>query len=394
MIKLDRRRIAGAASRSRGTALVGVLAAAAALVALTAGGGAGLAADLAPSAAKPTAASPGEGTLGKLGLAATKPAAAPAAKPKKNAKIPAAPKKPDAPLGANVSGLAWRSGGSCLDPEFAAWRKRRLDSVVTFTWPKTWDTMLWKLGDVSFKALVSATPQPVVTLPMMPKSEFKQHAKCAKGAFDGYFRQFGSLLVQQGAGHAIVRIGHEANIGSKSHPWGIDKESEVKDYVACFRRTAQALKSTAPNVRIEWTNAKKTNLPFSPMKMYPGDDVVQVLGLHYYNTDGQFRTPALWDAYFNSTYAGGPQGMNSWLKEAAARGKLLGVPEWGLWQKTTSTKVADDPLYMRNMHGVFKANAKRIAYENYFNCKTVHQIHPTTTFPKGSAEYRKLWSGG
>ena len=250
------------------------------------------------------------------------------------------------------------------------------------------------LQEPLFAANLRLSPQPVISFPLLTRQRQGEHAACAAGQYDVYFRQFGALLAAAGGGQAIVRLGWEANVGSKAHPWGIDTAAQIPAYIGCFRRVAAALKSQAPQIKIEWSNAKRGTLPVSVLNSYPGDDVVDLWGLHYYDGDAQFRTQKLWDATYNATFNGGPLGIGRWLRETKLRGKKLGFPEWGIWDRTVGPAVADDPVYIQNMFNTFKANAKDIAYENYYNCTEEHQIFPTTPFPKASALYRALWSKG
>ena len=97
------------------------------------------------------------------------------------------------------SGLPWRSGASCGHPAFEAWRGRKLDVQVQFVWHDSWDQMAARLNSSYFRTTLSWTPQPIVSLAMLPGSARQQHAACAKGTFDGYFRQFGQILTATGA---------------------------------------------------------------------------------------------------------------------------------------------------------------------------------------------------
>ena len=100
----------------------------------------------------------------------------------------------------------------------------------------------------------------------------------------------------------MVRLGWEANIGSDNHPWGVDTAGQVPDYKRCWRRAATALKSGGPGLQVEWTSAKKTqNTAFTALDLYPGDDVVDVIGVHYYDSGPERNTQALWDEYYNIT---------------------------------------------------------------------------------------------
>jgi hypothetical protein len=280
-----------------------------------------------------------------------------------------------------VSGLAWRSGASCGQDGFAGWRGRALD--VGFVEHDTWDLMYTHLRGGWFKSVVRRAPLAVVSLPMMPRSAKKQHAACAAGQFDSHFRQFGTLLVQAGAGHGIVRLGWEANIGSDSHPWGIDSAGDIPNYKRCFQRLVGALKSTAPGIKIEWTNGKKGKLPVSVLESYPGDSEVDVVGVHYYDNRPKLNSESAWAAMYNATINGGPLGIGQWLKAATARGKQLAVPEWGLWNLPgESRSVADDAVYIDQMHRFFRANSNNVAYESYFNCQPSPDL-PARGLPEG-----------
>jgi hypothetical protein len=270
-----------------------------------------------------------------------------------------------------------------------------MDVHVGFVEHDTWERMFRHFRGGYFRAFVRRTPQVVVSMPMMPRSARRQLAACGGGQFDATFRQFGALLVEAGAGGAIIRLGWEANIGSRSHPWGIDGTGDVADYKRCFQREAAALRSAAPGVTIEWTNAKRGALPISVLETYPGDAAVDLVGVHYYNNRPKIVTERDWAARYAATHNGGPWGLGGWLAAAKARGKRLAVGEWGQWTRGgESFAQADQPVYVDAMHRFFRANAGDIAYENYFNCRDQHRIYPTTGLPRSSDRYRQLWSSG
>jgi hypothetical protein len=187
-----------------------------------------------------------------------------------------------------VSGLAWRSGASSNvdgtdETEFGEWRGRRVDVHVLFVEHDDWAQMTRFLTGSFFRGRVQQSPQPVVSLAMMPRSERKQHAACARGEFNARFQEFGRNLNAAGAGNAVVRLGWEPNLGSGSHPWGIDSRREVQGYKDCFVQLVRALRSTASGIKIEWANARKYRTTVPAMLTYPGDAVVDIWGLHYYD---------------------------------------------------------------------------------------------------------------
>src|SRR3954447_17444072 len=173
-----------------------------------------------------------------------------------------------------------------------------------------------------WRAKARLAPLTVVSLSLLTSSTKGQFAQCAAGQFDGSFRQIGANLRGSGARGLVVRLGWEANIGSDAHPWGVDGPAQVPAYRACWRRAAEALKAGGPGLLLEWTNAKRTrNLDLHVMQMYPGDDVVDVMGVHYYDTDPVKDTQALWDEYYDATYNDGPWGLGTWLQFARSHRK-------------------------------------------------------------------------
>src|SRR3954453_7449699 len=97
----------------------------------------------------------------------------------------------DSPI---VSGLPWRSGMSCAGPAQEAWRGRKLDVTVIFIPSDSWSVMLNRPKTAYFKSKLGLAQELVISMPMMPNTEFKRHAACAQGAFDKYYRQMGTLL--------------------------------------------------------------------------------------------------------------------------------------------------------------------------------------------------------
>jgi hypothetical protein len=266
-----------------------------------------------------------------------------------------------------VSGLKWRSGSYPTGfPCLARLRNRALDVIATFV-----------PDNQGFAGMVAFTA-------------------------NAYWRgQIGINLKAAGAKGMVVRLGWEANIGSDSHPWGVDTPDQVASYKACWRRAATQLKATAPGTLLEWTNAKKTsNTALNVLAMYPGDDVVDLWGVHYYDVGPIKNTQAIWDRYYNITYNGGPWGLGTWLAAAKQHGKKLAVSEYGVWQRDgLSAAQADNPVYIDNMHRFFKANAADLAYESYFNkIPGEHMLcnadGARTRYPNSAATYGDNWRRG
>ena len=139
--------------------------------------------------------------------------------------------------------------------------------------------------------------------------------------------------------------------------------ADIGPYKECFRRLARIHR--AAGLRIEWTNSKRQVFPY--LNTYPGDDVVDLWGLHQYDN--------------------GEQGIRfaDYVAQAARRGKKVGVGEWGLRIN------GDNPAYVRRMFEQFRASAANLAYESYFNRGSEHMLYPTTRYPQSAQAYLDLW---
>src|SRR4051812_2259881 len=209
----------------------------------------------------------------------------------------------------SVSGLTWRSGASTnAFPCLAKLRGRALDASNLFLGPASFAGMIWATGGRQTEA--GLAPLRVVSLPLLTSDTRGQFARCAAGGFDGSFRRIGANLQKADARATVVRLGWEANLGSAVHPWGVDGPDQAPAYRACWRRAAAALKQGGPGLLLEWTSAKRTaNKALRVLDMYPGDDVVDLWGVHYYDGGPQKSTQAAWDKYYMATYNGGPWGL-------------------------------------------------------------------------------------
>jgi hypothetical protein len=291
-----------------------------------------------------------------------------------------------------LSGLDWRSGIAC-GAGADTWRNRDFDTGWSGIGKKSWSTMLSAAKSGTLRDRAESAPQPVIALPLLPQEADGELPACAEGDFDQQFRDIGAALHNNKAGHAVIRLGKEANRGRSA--FGYDSDDDLPHYIGCFQHAAAALKETAPELKIEWTNARQTLSPVNPLDAYPGDDAVDIVGVHYYDnpTLGRMTTQEIWDQlYVQSHSGGGPQGLGLWLDFAKSRDKKLAVSEWGLWGNNPGA--ADNVVYIENMYRFFNENADDLEYESYYNCATKHKIYPILNFPNASARYQELWSAG
>jgi hypothetical protein len=307
-----------------------------------------------------------------------------AASPKATEVAPAPASGGDGANTSTLSGLAWSSGATDTGDNFANWRGRPLDVATTFEDDGTWKgtEVVWALetGELAdFKGRLS------IAIPMLSNGgdTFEQ---CAAGAYDVHFRALGTTLKNYGRENSYIRLGWEGN--GNWYPWSAN--GNTAGWKACFRREVQALRSVAPRVQIDWNMNKdgRTNAAH----IYPGDDVVDVIGVDYYSMYPALNSQANWDrTYMKIGNDDTPIGIGAWLAFAKSHGKRLSVPEWGV-NNGGDGGGGDDDVYVQYMYNFFKTNADHIAYEAYFNSQCPNFcIVPTSKSPQAATKYRQLW---
>lgn len=295
------------------------------------------------------------------------------------------------------SGLPWASGANGGLDELERHRGLRLDLRTMFLSLRNFPDMV---RDTAYaRKLVRAGSKVVVALGLMPQSHRGQHVACARGRFDGYIRGVARGLVEAGAPGAILRLGWEAN-RMDGFPWAVTGDG--RSYKACFRRWVSALRAT-PGQRftIDWNMAQRGTFPLHIDRMYPGNDVVDVIGVQNYDRCPPVRTEREWEEKTKATTrSGSPAGLDTWLAYAKSKGKRLSMPEWGIGgpRGVCREPGIDNPFFIRKTHEWLRANARWIAYEAYFNGhggpsarRGTHKLAPASHNPRSAAAYRSLW---
>jgi hypothetical protein len=152
----------------------------------------------------------------------------------------------------------------------------------------------------------------------------------ARGAFDRHYRQLAENLVGLGLPDTVVVLGWEMNGITYTHRCGPDPEA----WRAYWRRIVETMRSVpGQKFRFDFApNRGRDAVPWT--ECYPGDDVVDIIGMDSYDQppgssfDEQVRTP---------------YGLQHQVDFAAAHGKPISYPEWGLFRN------GDNPEYMRRM---------------------------------------------
>lgn len=260
------------------------------------------------------------------------------------------------------TGLSGVNGDPVLDTahvqQFCAARGRDCRIAHTYTDRTSWESMTRGTG-WTFNYLEDFDGPLVVSQGLVPAGHEADLAGCAAGRYDRYWRDFGTLMVRHGRGDSVVRLGWEPNAASM--PW---RGTDPAAYVACYRHAALAIRATNPKVLLDWTiNAHHTPAGLCggrSTNCYPGDDVVDIIGIDDYDHYPWSPTRAAFDRI-----AGRPEGL-TWLYDFARRhGKLFSVGEWGV--SPTGDAGRENPPFVQWMYDWFAAHAPYLAYEAYFS---------------------------
>jgi hypothetical protein len=181
----------------------------------------------------------------------------------------------------------------------------------------------------------------------------------ASGAYEKHARALARHLVAAGLGHSVIRLGAEANLASA--PWAITTDSRSLSLWRKFwRQTVLAMRSVhGARFQFDWCiNAR--DRPIRLTKWYPGNDVVDIIGIDAYDS-GVALGLNRWSEIYNR-----PDGIRDVLHFAGTHGKPMSFPEWGLLNREPPTLGGgDDHAYINGIARIVRR--KRVAYQSYFD---------------------------
>lgn len=281
----------------------------------------------------------------------------------------------------------WPSGMSCYWPRLdtlESWRGSRFGVLHSWAPKNTWQNLVdnFRTTYPPTQGRIRNGRLAAVSVPLLTQESAGQFGACVSGAFDNHFRQVATLLRAVGSGDIIIRLGAEAN--GNWQPYSIN--GNYDGFKACFRRVVQVMRSVSPTFKFEWAMNREVfpqKYQTTASRAYPGDDVVDIIGLSFYDNWPAATSDAVWNSSFQ------PE-LNFWANFARSRGKKLGFGEWGLGYRRGGG--FDNPLYIQKMFEFFRANASLIAYESYFNCESAEfLVFPEHLNPRAARVYKTLW---
>lgn len=206
----------------------------------------------------------------------------------------------------------------------------------------------------------------VFTLPMLPDrgGTMKQGAR---GRYNGHFRRIARRLVARGQGSSVVRIAPEFN--GTWFRWTIHGKGNSTRYKSYWREIVKTMRSVpgahfrfdwAPNGGSSWVNGGKRRLRAATA--YPGDAYVDYIGLDIYDQSWARHNASptkRWREYLTQT-----DGLAWHARFAAAHGKPMTFPEWGLVKRHDGLGGGDNPYFIEQMHNWIQTHP--VAYHLYF----------------------------
>ncbi len=180
----------------------------------------------------------------------------------------------------------------------------------------------------------------------------------ADGAYDKYARTLARNLLAAGLGDSVIRLAPEANGTWEPDGIGTTTASEA-NWAHFWRDTAKAMMSVpGAGFSFDWcVNAAVRNIPLADY--YPGDSVVNEIGIDLYDEGLSPTVTDRWSALYNE-----PGSLGTVLAFAEAHGKPISIPEWGVGPATVQEGGGDDPGYVQGVASVVAND--NVAYQSYF----------------------------
>ena len=210
----------------------------------------------------------------------------------------------------------------------------------------------------------------------------------AEGKHDAEFRAAAGVIAASQP-DAIIRIGWEMNGSWMAWYAGAGAE---QSYIDAYRRVASIFRAASSRFSFDWcVSFGRQNSDAEAA--YPGDDVVDTIGMDVY--DFILTTSPIADAntrWNRSILDGDGRGL-TWLTSfAAARKKKMSIGEWGVGltddpKSPIYGRLKDNPTFVRRMRSWLVANAPNVAFQIYFDAPP-NRIDDGT-FPSALAELKK-----
>ena len=260
--------------------------------------------------------------------------------------------------------------------QFQSWLGRGVDTLELQGGAASWSD--WK-SSLSWQASLFR-PMSVDILwsvPLIPKGATLDAA--ATGAYDANYKALAQqfLNLWPNDQQIYLRVGWEFN-GTGWFPWSA--VGKATQYKAAFRHFVLAFRSVSPTrFKFEWT-PNIGNVGMDPTTAYPGDDVVDVIGMDfYYDTKWLGTDPAkAWNTTVNEKW-----GLQWHQDFAAAHNKPTAYAEWGVNSDTAGPYLTLADQWFTSHH---------VLYQNYWNSNSNFAAEMSNgQYPHAAATYKSVF---
>ncbi len=296
----------------------------------------------------------------------------------------------------------WRSGvNGHRQSEIDAWvafRKRPVDFQLTYTTRTgSWDDLVGPTYATEWpdKSRAIIIAQPFTPNSVGASANGAQARAIATKAYDAQWRRWGQLLAaKKAAGYVeyVTELAWEFN-GN----WMFHSAVNATEFVAAWRRIVDIVREVHPTAEFAWTvNAGYSQNPPShnAQDCWPGDAYVNYVGVDLYD----HYPPAIGYAAVETREENNTGRARYWANFAAAHGKKMIFPEWGLNHRNGWEGIGggDNPGYIQWMYDFFSElwAAGRLYGETYFNNLEQNNVWSDllgSRNPQSSLKYRQLW---
>jgi len=234
------------------------------------------------------------------------------------------------------------------------------DNLAKESWDSLTDVGWW----LSQWGATKYAQRVVYTVPMLPNSGGTL-AEGATGAYNTHFRLLALKMIAGGQGNATLRIGPEFN--GTWFKWTIAVPYGGADFAAYWRQIVNTMRSVpGANFKFDWCpnggSSYVNGQPLQAESAWPGDAYVDYIGADIYDQSWAAHRgdpAARWNEYMNA-----PNGLRWHRDFAAAHGKAMTFPEWGIANRHDGYGGGDAPYFIEQMYEWIRTN--NVAYSMYF----------------------------
>lgn len=303
-------------------------------------------------------------------------------------------------LGPTRSGLPWHSGvwtggrfNAFTLAQFGQWRGRPADVATTYGSQRSYDDLKYYTWPIT--TWIGFSGRLNYSLPILPDSGEGSFSSIAAGQQDDVWRTVARNLRWAGRGDSIVRVGWEANL--RDWRWQVTSDN-ADEFKAAFRRIVTVMRAESPELLFEFGIACGSPLAGSSERlapltdMYPGDDVVDLVGCDTYDWwTTQASNDASWSKVLTPRFGPGIQDVADFARD---HDKGASYAEWGLARNSNGGGGGDNPFYIEAMYAFFVKNADVVAFECYFDEPAdyiANSLFGTGQNPRAAAKYIELF---